>query len=181
MDDYMKSRVTIKFNNKLPQTTLKKRLDFFEPIHMRKQDNQYECIICYENVNRQDNVAQLGCGHSFCIGCFSQHIRVSGSCPLCRKDIINKPKQIEELPDQVMTQIILFHMQNKYQDRQSLSIREYFKSKLDHYYNPYRHGTTNGKDIKFTELNRDLLDCIMEEVTKFARDVSGTTSEWYMR
>lgn len=48
-----------------------------------------ECMVCYEPVINEK--VSLGCGHSYCVGCFVKHMRVSNTCAYCRAEVCEPP------------------------------------------------------------------------------------------
>jgi hypothetical protein len=52
-----------------------------------KVGNQKTCLVCTEQFAVGDNVKFLPCGHLFHQDCADQWLRVSFSCPTCRKPV----------------------------------------------------------------------------------------------
>ena len=48
-----------------------------------------ECMVCYERVTNEK--VSLECGHSYCVGCFVKHMRVSNTCAYCRAEVCEPP------------------------------------------------------------------------------------------
>lgn len=47
-----------------------------------------ECVICLDNISRQNIVYDLGCQHVFHKQCIDKWVHYGSTCPLCRNDII---------------------------------------------------------------------------------------------
>lgn len=86
---------------------------------------QYDCAICMESIN--DNICLLKCKHSFCVSCYSIHIRVKNTCPLCRAEICCKPKSMKKIPDSTVTSIMIEELAKKYDERQKQTLEEYIR------------------------------------------------------
>jgi len=88
--------------------------------------NENECIIC---TNIMKGIAQLECGHSFCIKCTIQHFRTKDNCPLCRTFIceveIPNKKSIDEI--NVVIEDIL---STEYDTRNNLNMHDYIVEQL---------------------------------------------------
>ena len=47
-----------------------------------------ECIVCYNNVTPGGNGSvKTECGHTYCVGCFVEHMRHSNKCGYCRSEV----------------------------------------------------------------------------------------------
>jgi hypothetical protein len=55
-----------------------------------KEEEQSECVICYESLNIAKNFCVTECGHKFCFLCMMKHAQRSNDCPLCRTVMINE-------------------------------------------------------------------------------------------
>jgi|DEB0MinimDraft_4_1074332.scaffolds.fasta_scaffold62419_2 hypothetical protein len=51
-----------------------------------------DCMVCYEDTAGEN--VNLKCGHTYCIQCFIQHMRVGNNCAGCRAHICEPPKKI---------------------------------------------------------------------------------------
>ena len=55
------------------------------------------CPVCYDTLGAAH--ATTPCGHKFCISCFTQSVRESDNCAMCRAPLSDKkPKKIEPMP-----------------------------------------------------------------------------------
>jgi hypothetical protein len=79
-----------------------------------------------ESIN--DNICLLKCKHSFGVSCYSNHIRVKNTCPLCRAEICCKPKSMKKIPDSTVTSIMIEELAKKYDERQKQTLEEYVKN-----------------------------------------------------
>lgn len=179
MDDEMKKQLTI---NKQSENSLSvgkpkhKQCDDDQSTTEKQIINKFICIICFEETST--NIAKLDCDHSYCISCFAQHIRQSGSCPLCRKDIVSKPKKIEKMPSQVMTQIIENQANLLYPERNVMSLENYIKYYLKYYQNEDKSNLQLNR-MSQSERNMYLLKTIMAEIKNYGEDVCYATCKWY--
>jgi len=57
-----------------------------------------ECAICMEEFNDADEVGELDCDkrHYFHTKCIEEWIKVKMECPLCKKQIEDKPELVKE-------------------------------------------------------------------------------------
>ena len=60
------------------------------------QDTKDSCAVCMNIIGKDCCVTE--CGHKFCTGCLLKSVQMNGSCPLCRKELIeiSSDKDIEE-------------------------------------------------------------------------------------
>ena len=75
-----------------------------------------------------DNICLLKCKHAFCTSCFAQHMRNSGSCPLCRDIVTDKPKKMEPMPPQLSATIVQQQMLAPYPERDNMCLSAYIMS-----------------------------------------------------
>ena len=63
------------------------------------------CPVCYDVLGAAR--ATTPCGHQFCISCFTQSVRESDNCAMCRASLSDsQPKKIESMGTQVSHQIL---------------------------------------------------------------------------
>ena len=43
-----------------------------------------DCPICMEKLGKT-NCCTTGCGHQFCLNCFTKHVSTKDTCPICRQ------------------------------------------------------------------------------------------------
>ena len=68
-------------------------------------NNSETCPVCYEVLGAAR--ATTPCGHNFCIPCFTQSVRESDNCAMCRAPLSDKqPKKIETMGMEVSHQIL---------------------------------------------------------------------------
>ena len=51
------------------------------------QDTKETCAVCMNIIGKDCCVTE--CGHKFCTGCLLKSVQRNGSCPLCRKKLVN--------------------------------------------------------------------------------------------
>ena len=50
------------------------------------QDTKETCAVCMNIIGKDCCITE--CGHKFCTGCLLKSVQLNGSCPLCRKELI---------------------------------------------------------------------------------------------
>ena len=80
-----------------------------EDIELLKTINE-PCVICGELMKGNHTV--LKCKHAFCSDCMISHFRLKNNCPLCRKNICEKPKKVEIMSEELVKGIINYEMWN---------------------------------------------------------------------
>lgn len=63
--------------------TKQKRIMINQLIKLNKNENLYECPICYEPMSLEKTVI-TPCGHAFCDTCIITYMQTKDECPLCR-------------------------------------------------------------------------------------------------
>ena len=53
---------------------------------MKYRDTKDSCAICMNIIGK--DCCTTECGHKFCTGCLLQSTQINGSCPLCRKELV---------------------------------------------------------------------------------------------
>lgn len=154
----------------------KRRIDFSDCIIEPSNDivskslqtkiDPFDCVICMEPIS--DNICLLKCKHAFCTSCFAQHMRNSGSCPLCRDIVTDKPKKMEPMPRELGATIVQEQMLVRYALRDNMNLSEYILNIYKKYNNDQM------PDINFT---RDLL----MEFQSYGMDVAMNCCQWYDR
>jgi hypothetical protein len=61
--------------------------------------NDDECVICYEEIGKTNNCV-TPCGHAFCFKCLVSAMVTKNTCPCCRTELFNLPKEEEEDEDE---------------------------------------------------------------------------------
>jgi len=51
---------------------------------------EFDCAICMEEINKNNNYAVTPCGHKFCFNCILQSIQTLNTCPYCREVLITE-------------------------------------------------------------------------------------------
>jgi len=52
---------------------------------LKKEFDNNECIICLENMIKNDHINMLDCGHMYHNKCISEWFTVKKECPICYK------------------------------------------------------------------------------------------------
>ena len=66
---------------------------------------QETCPVCYEKLGAAR--VTTGCGHNFCVSCFTQNARETDSCPMCRASLSDtNPKKKEPMGLDVSHQLL---------------------------------------------------------------------------
>jgi hypothetical protein len=69
----------------------------FTLIKIRVKDIEYknECIVCMDQINTNQTILRLTCGHYYHQNCIYQWLTKKSSCPQCRHSLIDNPFLIE--------------------------------------------------------------------------------------
>ncbi len=69
----------------------------FTLIKIRVKDIEYknECIVCMDQINTNQTILRLICGHYYHQNCIHQWLTKKSSCPQCRHSLIDNPFLIE--------------------------------------------------------------------------------------
>jgi hypothetical protein len=65
---------------------------------------QRECIICYETVGNEK--VSIKCGHTYCVGCFVKHMRLSNECAYCRTELCEVPQNKRRMNTEIRSHLI---------------------------------------------------------------------------
>jgi len=63
-----------------------------------------ECIICYEAVGNEK--VSIKCGHTYCVGCFVKHMRLSNECAYCRTELCEVPQKKRRMNSDTRSNLI---------------------------------------------------------------------------
>ena len=63
-----------------------------------------ECIICYETVGNEK--VSIKCGHTYCVGCFVKHMRLSNECAYCRTELCELPQKKRRINSDTRSRLI---------------------------------------------------------------------------
>ena len=67
------------------------------PKNGKKRKRLHECSVCLDVIDRAGDAAKTPCGHRFHLTCLMKSVHAgTWTCPLCRGDIIQLPKEEEE-------------------------------------------------------------------------------------
>jgi hypothetical protein len=67
-----------------PEILVERKTDVKNPVIINIES---ECVICLDNISKQNNVYDLGCHHTFHKNCIDKWVHYGSTCPLCRNDI----------------------------------------------------------------------------------------------
>ena len=121
-------------------------------IRENKNFDDYECCVCMNIIST--NIVYLDCKHQFCVSCFSNHIRTSSHCPLCRSELPNN----RPIQDKEVENIIISEFATKYPERDYKTFPEFLYDCIQ----KYRE-----------EDSTKYLDRIMCEVVNFGFDIAS--------
>lgn len=68
------------------------------------ESEKRECIICYETVENEK--VSIQCGHTYCVGCFVKHMRMSNECAYCRAVLCEVPQSKRTMTRETRTHIV---------------------------------------------------------------------------
>ena len=57
------------------------------------------CIVCLESITDTSGKVTTSCGHTYCVTCFAQHMRVDNRCGYCRTELAPLPTKQRETLD----------------------------------------------------------------------------------
>jgi len=60
-----------------------------------------ECSICMEAIEGETNLSKTECGHAFHFQCLLRWTRRHTSCPMCRRDFVQRQEGEENLPQPI--------------------------------------------------------------------------------
>ena len=146
----------------------KDKINIESKLRNYQEDKIEECIICYEKMN--NNISILPCGHTCCVSCLMQHARENNNCPTCRKELCIKPKKIEKMPEQVLSNIISREFSKTIEERNGMSLRDYIRYDL--------MVIVRKKNINIKEVD-DILNKLLSEIYHTNKDVGNSIIEWY--
>jgi len=75
------------------------------PIPVKQYSN--ECPICMDPINPNSNVIITKCNHQFCATCLLHEMKNRHTCPVCRNNLMEKPKKVEGLTDDELRNIVI--------------------------------------------------------------------------
>tara|TARA_B110000285_G_scaffold153569_1_gene171389 strand:- start:1708 stop:2262 length:555 start_codon:yes stop_codon:yes gene_type:complete len=65
-----------------------------------------ECPICMDPITPNSNVIITNCNHQFCSTCLLREMKNRHTCPVCRRELIEKPKK-KSMTDNDLRDIVL--------------------------------------------------------------------------
>jgi hypothetical protein len=69
----------------------KLKIEYFQNIITNLELNNYVCSICIENIDNNNNLCIINCGHSFCKNCLTNYVIQQDKkckCPICRDSFL---------------------------------------------------------------------------------------------
>lgn len=58
-------------------------------------EHQETCPICLSSISKEENYTKTMCGHMFCFSCINTSLMSNHTCPMCRTNIEDEPRQKE--------------------------------------------------------------------------------------
>tara|TARA_B100000524_G_scaffold269206_1_gene147989 strand:+ start:4121 stop:4540 length:420 start_codon:yes stop_codon:yes gene_type:complete len=104
------------------------------------------CIVCSDTLSGEGRV-HLNCGHSYCVNCFAQHMRIDNRCAMCRRVQCSK-KNNKEMSMDLITSLITNTIHNVCTG--------------DLYKNDFKNIENDSVDILLTNYGMELL-CMAEK------------------
>lgn len=134
-----------------------------------------DCPICYENIN--NNKVILSCNHTFCVKCFSYHIRLVNNCPLCREIICDKPNNKKKLSNSEIDILINRQLTTSYTERNNLNLHNYIFKELN------KFDTLNkiklNDQINIDVMKKEIFNNIFKEIIESIKDVTEDIENYY--
>lgn len=140
-----------------------------------------ECVICYETVGNEK--VSIQCGHTYCVGCFVKHMRMSNQCAYCRTELCELPQSKRKMTRDTRTNIVEAALtSNNGWLRQTLL--DDFKRQTQEAVLQLTSAKTNTRSA--TEMNRIINEAVQSVNITFASYLIGIhtsnyMSEWYER
>jgi hypothetical protein len=139
-----------------------KVLDSKLPI--KNQEPEDCCVICSEPFLDK---CILSCGHTFCVSCSIKHFRKNENCPMCRKQICDKPKELIAMPEEITNSYIDTIFETKEDTRQNLNVRDYIYNAFEY----YKYNSILNKERYIQDICEEIKLCIL--------DFNESAIEWY--
>ena len=135
-----------------------------------------DCPICYENIN--NNKVILSCNHTFCVKCFSYHIRLVNNCPLCREIICDKPNNNKKkLSNSEIDILIHRQLTTSYTERNNLNLHNYIFKELNKFDTLNKIKLNDQINIDFTK--KEIFNNIFKEIIESIKDVTEDIENYY--
>eukprot|EP01091_Cochliopodium_minus_P010658 TRINITY_DN2870_c0_g1_i1.p1 TRINITY_DN2870_c0_g1~~TRINITY_DN2870_c0_g1_i1.p1 ORF type:complete len:131 (-),score=13.65 TRINITY_DN2870_c0_g1_i1:68-460(-) len=117
-----------------------------------------ECSICMETLYKP---ATLVCGHSFCLHCVNQILKISDRCPICRNPIINF--NMKEIKTNIALQNIIERyfseeIKEKRENEKHIQLQSFDMPKLSQL--PIRENVNENQYFNFFFFSCNRWDCI---------------------
>ena len=123
-----------------------------------------ECVICTEKL---EDKCILSCGHTFCVSCSIKHFRKNENCPMCRRKICDKPKEILSMPEEITNSHIDTIFETEEPSRHNLNVRDYIYNAFEY----YKYNNILNKDRYINDICEEIKLCIL--------DFNESAIEWY--
>ena len=68
-----------------------------------------ECCVCYKK--KKNNIVTTPCGHHYCTKCFFRWMEQDNTCPMCRRDLLNREPQRLDF-NTLETEVVQLYMEN---------------------------------------------------------------------
>ena len=141
------------------------------------------CPVCYEELDESKVVTQ--CNHVFCVSCFTQAVRESDACSLCRAPLSNVvPKIPQPMGPQVSQQMLGLTL-NELIGPMVIEMYETIyhdiaemEKKLQDMPNTTRNQKEKGGEIRLVESNK-ILQMISERYMIFGYNILARSNMWH--
>jgi len=138
-----------------------------------------ECIICYEAVGNEK--VSIKCGHTYCVGCFVKHMRVSNECAYCRTELCEVPQSKRKMTRDTRTNIVETALTSSNGWLRQTLLDDFTRQTREAVLQ-LNSSKTNTRSV--TEMNRTINEAIQSVDITFASYLIGIhtsnyISEWY--
>jgi len=138
-----------------------------------------ECIICYEAVGNEK--VSIKCGHTYCVGCFVTHMRMSNQCAYCRTELCEVPQSKRKMTRDTRTNIVETALTSSNGWLRQTLLDDFTRQTREAVLQ-INSAKTNTRSV--TEMNRTINEAIQSVDITFASYLIGIhtsnyISEWY--
>ena len=133
------------------------------------QDTKETCAVCMNIIGKDCCITE--CGHKFCTGCLLKSVQLNGSCPLCRKELIqidSDKNEEEDMEDEMEDMYWNGYNEGRLEAREELQcwVREQIDIATQQ---AYDEGIVAGRSIVNEESSKDI-EKLKEKLDKINRD-----------
>ena len=176
----------------------KSKIGYFQNIINNLELNNCVCSICIENINNNNNLCIINCGHSFCKNCLTNYVIQQDKkykCPICRNSfLLNNvylPIKNENDIDKVIIKgsklnklkTILYSKNNNNekiiivsQYKENIKIKEEIEENYDFFNLFYKNNNLNNlkRDSFIKNINKSILLCNYFDIIDYKFDDINT-------